>query len=68
MVCPGGVIPPSAVLVFDIHVIDFHNPNDTVNIQITHKPEGCNETTAENDLVRYHYNCTLMDGTPLFSS
>ncbi|XP_059180101.1 peptidyl-prolyl cis-trans isomerase FKBP10 isoform X2 [Centropristis striata] len=64
----GGVIPPSAVLVFDIHVIDFHNPNDTVNVQIIHKPETCNETTAENDLVRYHYNCTLVDGTPLFSS
>ncbi|TMS22273.1 Peptidyl-prolyl cis-trans isomerase FKBP10 [Larimichthys crocea] len=54
----GNVIPPSAVLVFDVHVIDFHNPNDTV----------CNETTGENDLVHYHYNCTLVDGTPLFSS
>ncbi|KAI3364807.1 hypothetical protein L3Q82_001002 [Scortum barcoo] len=64
----GNVIPPSAVLVFDIHVIDFHNPNDTVDIKIIHRPETCNETTAVNDLVRYHYNCTLMDGTPLFSS
>ncbi|CAK6956652.1 peptidyl-prolyl cis-trans isomerase FKBP10 [Scomber scombrus] len=64
----GDVIPPSAVLVFDIHVIDFHNPNDTVGIQIIHKPEVCNETTAENDLVHYHYNCTLVDGTRLFSS
>lgn len=64
----GNVIPPSAVLVFDIHVIDFHNPNDPVDIQITHKPEVCNETTEVNDLVRYHYNCTLVDGTPLFSS
>ncbi|KAM7370754.1 hypothetical protein PAMP_010277 [Pampus punctatissimus] len=64
----GNVIPPSAVLVFDIHVIDFHNPNDTVDIQIIHKPEVCNETTAVNDLVHYHYNCTLVDGTRLFSS
>ncbi|XP_056286711.1 peptidyl-prolyl cis-trans isomerase FKBP10 [Pseudoliparis swirei] len=64
----GGVIPPNAALVFDIHIIDFHNPNDTVTIQITHKPEACKETTAENDLVRYHYNCTLVDGTKLFSS
>uniref|UniRef100_A0A3Q3MS87 peptidylprolyl isomerase n=1 Tax=Labrus bergylta TaxID=56723 RepID=A0A3Q3MS87_9LABR len=64
----GNVIPPSAVLLFDIHVIDFHNPNDTVEIQITHKPELCNETTGVNDHVRYHYNCTLVDGTPLFSS
>lgn len=68
MFCPGNVIPPSAVLVFDIHVIDFHNPNDTVEIKILHKPELCNDTTEVNDLVRYHYNCTLVDGTPLFSS
>ncbi|XP_035517241.1 peptidyl-prolyl cis-trans isomerase FKBP10 [Morone saxatilis] len=64
----GDVIPPSAVVVFDIHVIDFHNPNDTVEIKINYRPEDCNETTGENDLVRYHYNCTLVDGTPLFSS
>lgn len=64
----GDVIPPSAVLVFDIHVIDFHNPNDTVAIQVTYRPEVCNDTTEANDLVRYHYNCSLMDGTLLFSS
>ncbi|KAM8836106.1 peptidyl-prolyl cis-trans isomerase FKBP9 [Spinachia spinachia] len=64
----GGVIPPNAVLVFDIHIIDFHNPNDTAKVEITHKPEECKEITAENDLVRYHYNCTLVDGTKLFSS
>ncbi|XP_072230295.1 peptidyl-prolyl cis-trans isomerase FKBP10 [Leuresthes tenuis] len=64
----GNVIPPSAVLVFDVHVIDFHNPKDKVDIQITYKPEVCNDTTAVNDLVRYHYNCTLVDGTLLFSS
>lgn len=68
MLSPGNVIPPSAVLVFDVHVIDFHNPNDTVEVKITYKPEVCNETTGENDLVHYHYNCTLVDGTPLFSS
>lgn len=66
--CPGDVIPPSAVLVFDVHVIDFHNPSDKVEIQVTYKPEACNDTTALNDLVHYHYNCTLMDGTLLFSS
>lgn len=68
MVCSGDVIPPSAVLVFDIHVIDFHNPSDKVEIEVTYKPEVCNDTTAVNDLVRYNYNCTLMDGTLLFSS
>ena len=64
----GDVIPPSATLIFDIHIIDFHNPNDTVGVQITYRPEGCNRTTEVNDLVRYHYNCTLVDGTLLFSS
>lgn len=53
---------------FDIHVIDFHNPKDTVDIQTTYRPDPCNETTEVNDLVRYHYNCTLVDGTLLFSS
>lgn len=65
---PGDVIPPSAVLVFDIHIIDFHNPNDSVDIQTTYRPKLCNETTEVNDLVRYHYNCTLVDSTLLFSS
>lgn len=64
----GDVIPPSAVLVFDIHIIDFHNPDDSVDIQTTYRPKLCNETTEVNDLVRYHYNCTLVDSTLLFSS
>lgn len=64
----GEVIPGSAVLVFDIHVIDFHNPKDPVDIQVTFKPEACNETSEVNDLIQYHYNCSLMDGTLLFSS
>lgn len=65
---PGDVIPPSAVLVFDVLAVDFHNPADTVDIQTTSRPEPCNDTTEVNDLVRYHYNCTLVDGTLLFSS
>ncbi|KAG7459713.1 hypothetical protein MATL_G00213550 [Megalops atlanticus] len=64
----GGAIPGSAVLVFDIHVIDLHNPSDQVDIRITHKPEECNLTTAANDLIQYHYNCSLLDGTLLYSS
>uniref|UniRef100_A0A4W6BRG1 peptidylprolyl isomerase n=1 Tax=Lates calcarifer TaxID=8187 RepID=A0A4W6BRG1_LATCA len=40
----------TAVLVFDLHIIDFHNPSDTVDIQITYRPEVCNDTTAVNDL------------------
>ncbi|KAL2100822.1 hypothetical protein ACEWY4_002583 [Coilia grayii] len=63
-----GMIPGSAVLIFDIHVMDFHNPNDTVEIKVTHKPEVCNITTDVHDLIQYRYNCSLMDGELLYSS
>ncbi|XP_024049212.1 peptidyl-prolyl cis-trans isomerase FKBP10 isoform X1 [Terrapene carolina triunguis] len=64
----GNKIPGSAVLIFDIHVIDFHNPLDSVEIETLSRPEGCNVTTQDRDYVRYHYNCSLLDGTKLFSS
>ncbi|XP_039975669.1 peptidyl-prolyl cis-trans isomerase FKBP10 [Xiphias gladius] len=64
----GDFIPGSAVLVFDIHVIDFHNPKDPVQIKVTHKPQECNTTSEADDLIQYHYNCSLMDGTLLYSS
>ncbi|NWH36755.1 FKB10 isomerase, partial [Chloropsis hardwickii] len=61
-------IPGSAVLIFDVHIIDFHNPADPVEIETVFRPEGCNVTTRDRDFVRYHYNCSLLDGTRLFSS
>uniref|UniRef100_UPI0037E7FF30 peptidyl-prolyl cis-trans isomerase FKBP10 n=1 Tax=Semicossyphus pulcher TaxID=241346 RepID=UPI0037E7FF30 len=64
----GDLIPGSAVLVFDIHVIDFHNPKDPVHIEVTHKPQECSATSEADDLIQYHYNCSLMDGTLLYSS
>uniref|UniRef100_A0A671XLP0 peptidylprolyl isomerase n=1 Tax=Sparus aurata TaxID=8175 RepID=A0A671XLP0_SPAAU len=64
----GDLIPGSAVLVFDIHVIDFHNPNDPVHIKVTHKPKGCSMKSETDDLIQYRYNCSLMDGTLLYSS
>ncbi|XP_048870790.1 peptidyl-prolyl cis-trans isomerase FKBP10 isoform X1 [Brienomyrus brachyistius] len=64
----GEDIPRHATLVFDIHVIDFHNPKDTVEIQVTHKPVECNLTSDSDDLIQYHYNCSLLDGMLLFSS
>lgn len=64
----GDLIPGSAVLVFDIHVIDFHNPKDSVEIKVTHKPKECNITSEVDDLIKYRYNCSLMDGTLLYSS
>ncbi|XP_018412101.1 PREDICTED: peptidyl-prolyl cis-trans isomerase FKBP10 isoform X1 [Nanorana parkeri] len=64
----GNSIPGSAVLVFDVHVIDFHNPKDNVNIEVTYKPEVCNVTSQKGDFIEYHYNCSLMDGSLIFSS
>ncbi|XP_029014159.1 peptidyl-prolyl cis-trans isomerase FKBP10-like [Betta splendens] len=64
----GDFIPGSAVLVFDIHVIDFHNPEDPVQIKVTHKPQRCDVTTEADDYIQYRYNCSLMTGTLLYSS
>lgn len=69
VLAPGDKIPGSAVLIFDVHIIDFHNPADPVEIKIlSPPPETCNETAKPGDFVRYHYNCSLLDGTKLFSS
>lgn len=56
------------MLVFDIHVIDFHNPKDPVEIEVTLKPSECSMTSGADDLIQYRYNCSLMDGTLLYSS
>lgn len=64
----GNLIPGSAVLVFNIHVIDFHNPKDPVQTRVTHRPRVCNATSEVDDLIHYRYNCSLMDGTLLYSS
>ncbi|KAL6089965.1 hypothetical protein STEG23_008508 [Scotinomys teguina] len=66
----GDKIPGSAVLIFDVHVIDFHNPADPVEIKTLFRPpdENCNETSKIGDFIGYHYNCSLLDGTRLFSS
>ncbi|XP_051522924.1 peptidyl-prolyl cis-trans isomerase FKBP10 [Myxocyprinus asiaticus] len=64
----GKEIPGSAVLVFDIHVIDFHNPKDPVQVEISQRSEMCNESSEVNDFIQYHYNCSMLDGTLLFSS
>lgn len=61
-------IPGSAVLVFDVQVVDFHNPKDTVGIRSYFKPEDCNKTSQLTDFVKYHYNASLMDGTQLYTS
>lgn len=58
----GGVIPPDAVLVYDVLLLDLWNAEDKVDIRTVSKPERCNRTTAASDFVRYHYNGTLLSG------
>uniref|UniRef100_A0A672HKP1 peptidylprolyl isomerase n=1 Tax=Salarias fasciatus TaxID=181472 RepID=A0A672HKP1_SALFA len=64
----GSKIPGSAVLVFDVHIIDFHNPADSTVVTVTSKPEECDVHTKKGDFVKYHYNASLMDGTPIDST
>lgn len=63
----GTKIPGSAVLVFDVHIIDFHNPSDKVEVT-SEKPENCTYKAKKGDFVKYHYNATLMDGTHIGST
>ncbi|XP_012724084.2 peptidyl-prolyl cis-trans isomerase FKBP9 [Fundulus heteroclitus] len=64
----GSKIPGSAVLVFDIHMIDFHNPSDNTEVTVTYKPEECVKLTKKGDFIKYHYNGTLLDGTLIDST
>ncbi|XP_054620290.1 peptidyl-prolyl cis-trans isomerase FKBP9 [Dunckerocampus dactyliophorus] len=64
----GSKIPGSAVLVFDVHIIDFHNPADTTEVTVTHKPDVCEKMSKKGDFVKYHYNASLMDGSALDST
>ncbi|XP_035408470.1 peptidyl-prolyl cis-trans isomerase FKBP9 isoform X2 [Cygnus atratus] len=63
-----GKIPGSAVLVFDIHVVDFHNPSDSVSITVNYKPSNCTVLSKKGDYLKYHYNASLLDGTLLDST
>lgn len=56
------------MLVFDVHIIDFHNPSDTTVITVTEKAEECEKKTKKGDFIKYHYNASLMDGTPIDST
>lgn len=61
--CLGKRIPPFATVVFDVKIIDFHNPKDDVVVNVTKPVEGCPRRLETTDFVRYHYNGTLADGT-----
>ena len=59
----GGVIPPDAVLVFDILLLDIWSSDDKVQISTISKPANCKRTVEASDYVRYHYNGSLLSGT-----
>nr|XP_009859535.1 peptidyl-prolyl cis-trans isomerase FKBP9 [Ciona intestinalis] len=63
----GKNIPASATIVFDIEIIDFHNPKDEPQIKIVVEVEGCERKLESSDFVRYHYNGSFADGS-LFDS
>ncbi|XP_032472616.1 peptidyl-prolyl cis-trans isomerase FKBP10 isoform X2 [Phocoena sinus] len=63
----GTVIPPQASLVFQVLLIDVHNPKDAVQLETLELPPGCVRRAVAGDFMRYHYNGSLMDGT-LFDS
>lgn len=52
---------------FDVVMLDIWNKNDKLQITTLSKPEHCNRTVENSDFVRYHYNGTLLDGTPFDS-
>ncbi|NWZ14945.1 FKB10 isomerase, partial [Agelaius phoeniceus] len=64
----AGLIPPDATLYFDVVMLDIWNKNDKLQITTLSKPQHCNRTVENSDFVRYHYNGTLLDGTPFDSS
>lgn len=61
------MIPPHASLVFHILLVDVHNPKDTVQVDTLELPPGCVRKAVAGDFMRYHYNGSLMDGTPFDS-
>ena len=63
----GKDIPGQASLVFDVALLDLHNPKDGISIENKVVPENCERRSQSGDFLRYHYNGTLLDGT-LFDS
>lgn len=59
---PGSEIPPQATLVFDVLLVDLHNPKDTIIIEEQTVPETCTRRTVVGDFIRYHYNGTFLNG------
>ena len=59
---PGPDIPPQATLMFDILLVDIHNPKDNVTVENQVVPESCARKSVVGDYARYHYNGTFLNG------
>lgn len=63
LLSPGSDIPGQASLVFDVVLLDLHNPRDGISVTNQIVPESCTRKSVAGDFVRYHYNGSLLDGT-----
>lgn len=59
----GKDIPGQASLVFDVALLDLHNPKDGISIENKVVTGDCERRSQSGDFLRYHYNGTLLDGT-----
>lgn len=59
----GSDIPGQASLVFDVVLLDLHNPRDGITVTNQIVPDSCTRKSVSGDFVRYHYNGSLLDGT-----
>lgn len=64
---PGNVVPPDTTLVFDVLLLDMWNKADLVLTNTISTPLDCKRSVMRTDFVRYHYNGSLLDGTPFES-
>lgn len=63
LISAGSDIPGQASLVFDVVLLDLHNPRDGISVTNQIVPDSCARKTVSGDFVRYHYNGSLLDGT-----
>lgn len=58
----GEEIPAQATLVFDVLLVDIHNPKDNITVENQVVPESCSRRSVVGDYIRYHYNGTFLNG------
>lgn len=63
LISAGSDIPGQASLVFDVVLLDLHNPRDGISVTNQIVPDSCTRKTVSGDFIRYHYNGSLLDGT-----